>query len=154
MEQEPIHGSAFVYQGRGCLLLGESGSGKSRLLAEAILHRAHPIADDRVRLCTISGNLVARSVPNLCGVIELRGLGIIRRADMVESHPIHLVVELSEAYADKRALEPYSRDVMGIKVPCLQLPPPPTLSVATLLLYLQAMQEGRILPADWRPEQH
>lgn len=151
---EPIHASAFAYEGMGCMLIGDSGTGKSRLVAEAILQGAHLIADDQVRLCNLNNHLVASPVPELCGVLELRGLGLVKglvkMRDAVHSYPIHLVAELDVA-ADTRLPDPQSRDYLGIKVPFLRLLPAPSTSVASLLLYLKAMQEGRILPPDWRP---
>lgn len=148
---EPIHATAFAYHGIGCMLLGATGTGKSRLLAEAMLHGAHLIADDRVRLCALNGHLVASAAPNLEGVVELRGFGLIKRADTVHSHPIHLIVELDEA-AQARLPEPQSREFEGVAVPYLKLLPAPMTSIASLLLYLRAMQEGRILPPDWHPK--
>lgn len=148
---EPIHATALVHKGIGCLIIGESGTGKSRLLAEALLHGASLIADDRVRLCGLNGKLVASAPPKLEGVIELRGLGLIKRNDPIHSHPIHLIVELTEAAAE-RVPEAQTREYQGVSVPYVQLLPPPMLSVASLLLYLQAVQEGRVLSADWRPD--
>ncbi len=147
---EPVHATAFAYHGMGCLLIGASGLGKSRLVTEAILHGAHLIGDDQIRLCNVNGHLVASPVPNLAGVLELRGLGLITSADAVASHPIHLVVELDEA-APVRLPEPQTREYLGIQVPYLRLLPAPGTSIAALLLYLNAMQEGRTLPPDWRP---
>lgn len=151
---EPIHASAFSYEGVGCMLIGDSGTGKSRLMAEAILQGAHLIADDQVRLCNLNNHLVASPVPHLAGVMELRGLGLIKgmikRADAIHSYPIHLVVELDVA-ADTRLPDINTREYLGIKVPFLCLLPAPMTSVASLLLYLKAMQEGRILPPDWHP---
>jgi HPr kinase/phosphorylase len=146
----PVHASAFVYEGVGCLVLGESGVGKSRLLAEAIQHGGRLIADDRVRLCTLSGHLVASPVPNLEGVMELRGLGLIRRQDVVHSHPIHLVLML-DATSLNRLPEPQQYEYNGVGTPMLTVPPLPMLATSSVLLYLKAMHEGRILPLDWLP---
>lgn len=147
----PIHASAFVYEGIGCLIVGKPGSGKSRLLSEMLMFGARLIADDQVRLCTLSGKLVASPVPQLEGVISLRGLGLIKRADVVHSHPIHLALELDTAASLDTGLAPVPKDFLGQAVPSLLLPPPPVLSVASIPLYLKAMQEHRVLPPDWRP---
>ena len=148
---QPIHASAFAHQGMGCLLLGASGTGKSRLLTEAMLHGAHLIADDRVRLCVLNGNLVASPVAELEGVVELRGFGLITCKDVAHSHPIHLVVELDDT-ADTRLPDKKTKELMGVAVPYLKVRPLPATSTAALLLYLRAMKDGRVLPADWRPE--
>lgn len=148
---ENLHASAFVYDGMGCLVLGESGTGKSRLMVEAIKLGARMIADDQVRLCVMQGHIVASAVPQLEGIIELRGFGLVRRADVVHSHPIHLVVQL-DPKADGRL--PDKNEFYAFKdtqTPLRTVPPPPTLSSSTVLLYLKAMQEGRTLPPDWKP---
>lgn len=149
-DDPPIHASAFRFHSMGCMLLGASGTGKSRLLAEAMLHGAHLIADDRVQLSVVAGNLIAAPVPTLAGVMELRGFGLITCPDAVQSYPIHLVVELTPD-AKTRLPEQQTRDFLGISVPYLHVLPVPTTSIAGLLLTLKAMQEGRRLPTDWRP---
>lgn len=150
MEQEILHGSAFNYKGAGCLVLGASGTGKSRLLAEAITLGAKLVADDRVILGQMLGLLAAAPVPQLLGVIELRGFGLVKMNDFASKQMIHLVIELDPT-ADTRLPERQTRLYQGIEVPYLCLPPLPQTSVPVLLLYLQAMQEGRVLPTDWKP---
>lgn len=145
----PVHASAFVYSGIGCLLTGEPGIGKSRVLAEALLHGAQMIADDRVLLQAKQGVLIAHAPPQLSGVLELRGMGLISHP-VCPIHPIHLWVTL-DAAATERLPEPETRAHDGVSVPLLRLPAPPVLSVPSLLLYLRAMHENRTLPTDWHP---
>jgi HPr kinase/phosphorylase len=45
-----VHASAFAYAGAGCLLLGDSGAGKSHIVAQALVLGASLIADDQVDL--------------------------------------------------------------------------------------------------------
>ena len=145
-----MHSSAFAYKGAGCLIIGESGTGKSRLLAEALLNGAALIGDDRVALHAQGNQLIASPVPELLGVVELRGFGLIKHTRIAHAHGIDLVVMLDPT-ADTRLPEPETQEYCGISVPYLRLPPPPVLSAASLLLYLEAMQEGRSLPPDWHP---
>lgn len=145
-----LHASAFAYRGMGCLLLGESGAGKSRLLAEAMIHGAELIADDRVQVGILGDQLTASAPLQLEGVMELRGFGLVRADSFKSPHPIHVAITL-DAKADTRLPEKETRDFAGVAVPHLHLLPPPALSAAALLLYLDAMREGRILPADWHP---
>lgn len=147
----PIHASAFVHQGMGCLVLGDSGTGKSRLMVEALELGARMIADDQVRLCAVNGNLIASPISKLEGVIELRGFGLVRRPDVVHSHPINLVVKLDPQASDRLPEGVEFYEFQGIKTPLRVVPPPPTVSSSTVLLYLRAMQEGRTLPPDWKP---
>lgn len=147
---QPVHGSAFSYAGMGCLLLGSGGSGKSRLLAEALALGATLIADDRVQLASYGGVLVGAAAAELSGVLELRGVGLYRVSDALpQAHGLHLVVELGRH--PPRLPEPQSCEYCGITLPLLCLPSPPETSALYLLTVMRAVHEGRILPTDWRP---
>lgn len=148
---EPLHGSFFAYNGSGCLLIGPSGTGKSRLVADAMMMGARLVADDRVQLLEMMGLLSGAPVPELTGILELRNLAIIKVNDILTKHVISLVVELDPA-ADARLPELETRAIGGITVPYLRVPPVPHISAAGLLHYLKAMQEKRVLPTDWRPK--
>jgi HPr kinase/phosphorylase len=67
------------------LIRGPSGAGKSRLALALIdaaraggLRIARLVGDDRVHLSPIGGRLLVRPAAALAGLIELRGVGIIR----------------------------------------------------------------------------
>ena len=147
----PLHASAFAYQGVGCLLLGPSGSGKSWLVGEAIALGARLIADDRVILMPMMGLVSASPAPELAGVLELRGLGLVRLNDVAAKHLVHLVVELDPAY-DMRLPELEKRPFLDVPIPYLRAAPVPKTSASALLIYMKAMQENRVLPTDWRPK--
>lgn len=68
----------------GVLILGESGAGKSDLALRLIAMGAVLVADDRCDLSVTSGFLHAAAPPALAGMMEVRGVGIVRvphRAD-------------------------------------------------------------------------
>ncbi len=83
--------------GLGVLLRGPSGIGKSdlalRLLEPCASIRARLVADDRFILEKIDGGLVASAPPPLYGMLEVRGLGLIK-VDAGKSVPLRLVVDL------------------------------------------------------------
>lgn len=87
-----IHASCAALNGAGVLLLGASGAGKSDLLLRLLDHGYDLVADDRV---DIEG-LLARVPPPLAGLIEVRGLGIIRLPFRAET-PLALAVDLVAA---------------------------------------------------------
>lgn len=149
----PIHASAFAYKGAGCLILGESGAGKSSLVASALVHGATLIADDRLTLHSEGGVLYADAVPELKGVLELRQFGLVRCDKAVRAHPIHLVLELNPAAPIDRLPEQATREFCGITLPYLQHPTTPPPAISALLIYLHAVHEKRLLPTDWRPGQ-
>jgi HPr kinase/phosphorylase len=71
-----LHASAAARNGAGVLLLGPSGAGKSDLAFRLMARGFVLIADDQVLI----QDGVATSPPGLEGLLELRGLGIIRVA--------------------------------------------------------------------------
>jgi len=100
-----IHASAVKVGDRAVLIRGPSGAGKSRLAFELMLAGragqlppAVLVGDDRVRLDTAGGELLVRCVPELSGLIEVRGLGI-RHCDFVGEAAVGLVVDLAAADA-------------------------------------------------------
>lgn len=147
-ESISVHASAFAYRGAGCLILGPSGSGKSTVLAQAMLSGAEYIADDQVSLRAESGCLIASAQPMIDQVMELRGLGLIKVPESAIHHPIHLAVTLTDGPIE-RLPEPQTIRFLEVDLPHYQLPVAPHTPVACLLLFCQAMQEGRMLPQDW-----
>lgn len=84
---QTIHASAVLVRARAVLIRGQSGAGKSRLalgLIEAArtgsLPFARLVADDRVHLEIAGGRLLARPAATLAGLIEVRGVGLMRVA--------------------------------------------------------------------------
>ncbi len=71
------------------LLLGPSGSGKSGLLLRLLDRGFCLVADDRVEL----ENGVASVPPALAGLLEVRGLGLVR-LPYAPSAPVALAVEM------------------------------------------------------------
>ncbi|HEY8382247.1 MAG TPA: HPr kinase/phosphatase C-terminal domain-containing protein [Microvirga sp.] len=101
-----VHASC-VLAGEGAVLIrGEAGAGKSTLarsLLEAASVRgrfARLVADDRVRIAPRHGRLVARPVPPLHGLLEVRGVGLLRRPHE-EAALLRLVLDLSEGGPDR-----------------------------------------------------
>jgi len=69
-----FHGSCVARDGAGVLLLGPSGAGKSDLALRLLSRGFGLVADDQVDV--IDG--FARSPTALAGLLEVRGLGIVR----------------------------------------------------------------------------
>lgn len=110
-----IHATAVAVAGRGVLLLGPPGSGKSDLALRLIDRGAVLIADDRVHVAA-DGTLHPPAA--LAGLIEVRGLGILARPH-VAGVPAALVVDL--AARPQRMPEPAVRDIGGCRLPVLAL---------------------------------
>jgi serine kinase of HPr protein (carbohydrate metabolism regulator) len=95
-----IHASALVLGEAGVLIRGPSGSGKSSLTL-ALLALAGErglfaalIGDDRVLIGASGERILASGAPNVRGLIERRGYGIVR-APTEPCAVVRLVVDLS-----------------------------------------------------------
>ncbi|GEP09153.1 HPr kinase/phosphorylase [Methylobacterium gnaphalii] len=123
------HATCLVLGEDGVLIRGPAGSGKSSLCLKLLDHadmvgrHARLVADDRVRLTVRHGRIVARPHPAIAGLIELRGLGIRRVADIAPAAVIRLVVDLVEECPrlPEDAAEPAT--ILGICLPSLRLEP-------------------------------
>jgi serine kinase of HPr protein (carbohydrate metabolism regulator) len=123
-----LHASAVQLAGRGVIILGASGSGKSALTLELMREalrggfQASLIADDRVNLLLIKGSLFASPPASLAGLIEVRGSGI-HRTGYAASAQLHLAAELvAESQAQRMPPESPRLIAHDAKLPCLVLP--------------------------------
>ncbi len=89
-----VHASVALVGGRGVLVRGASGSGKSSLLLALISSaNATLVADDRAHLRVESGRVIAHAPDAIAGLMEIRGVGIVRRTHAA-SAAVDLVVDL------------------------------------------------------------
>lgn len=88
-----IHASSVAYAGRAVLIIGPSGSGKSSLALQLLAVGSRLIADDRTILSAESGKIVASAPEQIKGLIEARGIGLLK-TEYAGSTPVALVVDL------------------------------------------------------------
>ncbi|MBV9330085.1 MAG: HPr kinase/phosphatase C-terminal domain-containing protein [Alphaproteobacteria bacterium] len=69
----------------GVLLLGPSGAGKSDLALRLVAAGAKLVSDDRTELFAKRGRLYARAPRSLAGLLEVRGVGIVRIPRVLET---------------------------------------------------------------------
>lgn len=113
-----VHASCVAIGGRGVLLRGRSGAGKSDLALRLIDRGAALVSDDYSALAVEQGRLVARPPETIAGRIEVRGLGIVAMRH-AESAPVALLVDLDRA--PERMPQAETEDLLGIAVPRLAL---------------------------------
>ena len=89
-----IHASCAAREGQGVLLLGPPGSGKSDLLLRLLDHRFSLVADDQVEV--VDG--FARPPAALAGLLEVRGLGILRLPHVA---PVRLALAVGMGAGDR-----------------------------------------------------
>jgi HPr kinase/phosphorylase len=80
-----LHASAVALDGRGALILGASGTGKSGLALRMMALGARLVADDRVLVVRRGDALVATAPAALRGLIEARGVGLLRAEPAAEA---------------------------------------------------------------------
>lgn len=114
-----IHATGLVLGTVGLLIRGPSGSGKS-LLALDLLDRwqsrgeiASLVSDDRVELAERDGGLIMSPAPNIAGLIELRGRGIVQRAHTAFA-PLHLVVDLVDELVRMPEPDQFAAELFGV----------------------------------------
>ena len=119
LSSETVHVSAVAIDGRGVLIGGLSGKGKSDLALRLIDRGAQLISDDYTFVRRNGERLVASAPPTIAGKIEIRGVGL---ADMptVSDVPIALFVDLD--VEPERLPEPgEARLLAGIAIPVVGL---------------------------------
>ncbi len=102
-----LHATSVAVAGRGLLILGPSGSGKSALALQMIALGARLVADDRTRLQPDGNEVMLSCPPALSGLIEARGLGLLR----TPAHPPCPLALVADLGAPETARLPEERGI-------------------------------------------
>lgn len=112
-----LHASAVAFKGKAALILGASGSGKSSLALELMALGADLVADDQAELWQDEPRqgLSVRCPPAIFGLVEARGLGLLR-ANAAAEAKVTLVVDLDVSETER--LPPYRQiSLLGQSLP-------------------------------------
>lgn len=112
---EIVHASTVAFAGRGLLITGAAGEGKSSLALQLMALGAELVADDCTFLSNVGGALVARAPDSIGGRIEARGLGILASPWLREA-TLAAAVDLSRTET-QRLPEKRSVNFLGIALP-------------------------------------
>jgi len=140
-----LHATAVAIDGRAVLLRGASGSGKSDLALRLIDAGARLVADDQSELCREGDTIIVRAPATIAGLIEVRGVGIMRLDALAEA-PVALIVDLVLSEAIERLPARLSETVLGLTLPRITVTPFDASAAAKLRLALRAFT-GPGLPA-------
>ncbi len=138
---ETIHATCVMLEGRGVMLRGPSGSGKSDLALRLIDRGAELVADDRVVLSMEDGRVSARAPAVLRGLLEIRGIGPVR-VPAVDEAQIVLVADLAPGEPVERLPAPARAVVAGAAVPRISLDPFHASAPAKLRIALSMISPG------------
>ena len=115
---EIVHASCVEIAGRGVLLAGRSGAGKSDLALRLIDRGAVLVSDDYTELRCVGETLLARAPATIAGKIELRGVGIIALEPAADV-PVCLYADLEAA--PERLPEHRTIGLAGVDIPLVAL---------------------------------
>ncbi len=108
-----VHATAVCLAGAGVLLRGPSGAGKSDLALRLIDRGARLISDDQTALERRGAAVMASAPPALHGLIEVRGVGLVRLAH-VTCGPIAAIIDLVPEGAYDRVPDPAWEPLLGV----------------------------------------
>lgn len=120
-----MQASAVSIDGAAMLIEGPPGSGKSSLALALIDRGAGLIGDDAVTLTADSGRLMATPPPNIAGLIEVRGVGLVR-LPLAPPAPVGLILSLGGPVPERLPESPLpTRAIAGVVIPVLAFDPGP-----------------------------
>ncbi len=137
--EKPVyhHASCVAIGGKGVLLLGDSGAGKSDLALRLIDAGAMLVADDQAVIRLQGSELMVSPPEKLRGLIEARGVGILTLPHLPEI-PLSLAVNLVKRDQQERLPEPAFFHCFDRQVPLLSLYAFDPSVCAKIRLFLQA----------------
>jgi len=110
---------------RGILLRGPSGAGKSDLALRIVEHGGRLVADDQTALVPKGRGLVASAPGTLAGLLEVRGVGIVKlgHTQLLARATLALLVDLVSPDRIDRLPEPARETLLGVDLPVVALAP-------------------------------
>lgn len=133
-EETLLHGVFLSIHGKGVIIKGDSGIGKSEIALDLIQRGHILIADDSVELRHVGNTIVGKSPAVLANLLEIRGIGVIDVVKMfgissvLDKDVVDLVVQLERWVPSKEytrigteSVDVYE-DILGVKIPKAVVP--------------------------------
>lgn len=138
------HGVLVDINGVGTLIIGKSGIGKSEAALELIKRGHRLVGDDAIEITKISEESLLGQAPELIkNFLEIRGIGIINIAKLFgmvavkDNIEIDLIVNFEKwddtKVYDRLGIDQYYEEILGVKVPYLNIPIMPGRNLAIIL---------------------
>ncbi|WP_417263689.1 HPr kinase/phosphorylase [Celeribacter sp.] len=111
-----LHASCVALDSEsGLLILGPSGSGKSTLSLMMMALGATLVSDDRTLLTRDGADLMARAPETLTGMIEARGVGLLK-SECLPHTRLRAVVDMAQVETER--LPPRrEKALIGVSIP-------------------------------------
>jgi HPr kinase/phosphorylase len=132
-----VHATAIALEDDAILLRGPPGAGKSDLALRLIEGGARLLADDQTLLRRADNHVLVRAPAAIAGLIEVRGVGIVR-VESLDEAPLALVVDLVPSAEVERIPDGRFEVVLGLTIPVMALAPFEVSAVAKLRLAWRA----------------
>jgi hypothetical protein len=138
-----VHASCVAIAGKGVLILGGSGAGKSDLALRLVDDGALLVADDRCDLYLRNGKLHARPPATIAGLMELRGIGIIAMPH-AKSAAVVMAVRLSQGHEPRLPKPAYYAAPLKTagKIPLIVVNAGAASAPARVRIALKALEQG------------
>lgn len=133
-----VHATAVAINGKAILLRGPPGAGKSDLALRLIDAGANLIADDQAELRKSGNGVYVRAPAAIAGLIEVRGVGILRLPELDEA-PLAMCVDLLPPPEIERLPERRFEEVLGVAVPLIAVSAFEASATAKLRFALRAL---------------
>ncbi|MDI9540920.1 MAG: HPr(Ser) kinase/phosphatase [Bacillota bacterium] len=140
---DSVHGVLLQVYGRGILITGQSGIGKSEIALELVKKGHVLVADDRVDVYRIHNHISGEAPAILKNMLELRGVGVIDIAMMfgaastTEKTRIDFVIHLDKWDKDKEYdrlnLKDEVFNIFGVNIPKITIPVSEGRSIAVII---------------------
>ncbi|MBO7697641.1 MAG: HPr(Ser) kinase/phosphatase, partial [Erysipelotrichaceae bacterium] len=127
-----VYGVMMNIYGRGIMITGKSGIGKSELALD-LINRGHMlVADDRIDVTRVHNSITCTAPSLLKRMLEIRGIGIVDVTRMFGANaymnkcPLDFVIKLVkyDESIDTDRLNPMNdtMDILGLQIPMLTIP--------------------------------
>jgi serine kinase of HPr protein (carbohydrate metabolism regulator) len=135
-----IHATAVAIDGHAVLLRGHPGAGKSDLALRLIDAGARLVADDQSDLFRQGEAVVVRSPAAISGLIEVRGIGIVRIGALAEA-PVVVIADLVPLSEVERLPARRRETILGVALPLIAMSPFDASAPAKLRLVVRALTQ-------------
>lgn len=129
---DSMHGVMMNIYGKGVMLLGKSGIGKSELALDLIQRGHMLVADDRIDYLRINERIICEAPASIKTMLEIRGLGIVNITRLFGARSfmnkcdldfiINLVKYNEEDEYDRINVLGGKMELLGLTVPALTIP--------------------------------